>query len=125
MYVDATETAQACTKMMTYWAPTVLDNLTKWKDFLEAEAPSNYTLKKVPDTDVRVDISVIGFGQSVILRSDLQVDLHGTKDGKDAVIQSYIISNPENKTAINANIMFTHSLISGYKDLSLKFSTHK
>lgn len=126
MYVDAPDKAQACTKMMTYKAPGILDNMTKWKDFVENDAPSNYSFKSTPSTNIMVDISVIGFGKEVILTSDLLVELRGTRGTeKDVLLQSYVVANSENKTALNANTVFHRNLVNGVKDLRLRFSTKK
>jgi hypothetical protein len=65
VYVEASEKVQACTKMLTYNITNKLTNLSKIKDFVESSSPNIYTFSDKPkDSDIRVDVSVLGFDKT-------------------------------------------------------------
>jgi hypothetical protein len=96
VYVEASEKVQTCTKMLTYNITNKLTNLTKVKDFVESSSANTYTFSDKPkDSDIRIDISVLGFDKTQLLKGNLKLELLGKTDSDktDKVIQSYLIGN--------------------------------
>lgn len=74
VYVDTSDKVQACTKMLTYKVSDKVANLTKIKDFLDGTTANVYHFTEKPkDTDLRVDISIIGFDREKPFKGTLKV----------------------------------------------------
>jgi|JI6StandDraft_1071083.scaffolds.fasta_scaffold04892_1 hypothetical protein len=124
VYVETSDKVQTCTKMLSYKVSSKLGNLTKLKDFVDGGATNSYPLSEKPkDTDIRLDISIIGFDKSKPIKGTLKVELVGTDSGKETTITSYLIANPDNKTVLNINTIFKKQSIEKYSNLSVKVTS--
>lgn len=95
VFVETSEKVQACTKMLSYKVSGKIGNTTRLKDFVDGGSSNSYTFEDKPkDTDLRLDISVIGFDHALPIKGTLTVELLGSNDGKQVSIQSFVLANP-------------------------------
>lgn len=118
IFIDVEDDIRACTKMAVNNVSNSIKPQTRIKDFVENSHPRIYVVSDRTDNDLRIDMSILGLNTGEILRSDIKIELLDS----DKSISSYLITNMENKTTLNINLVWKKELIAS-KSLKVRVSS--